>query len=268
MVNQNSDSQRFHESLSGGGSPSLPSHAFSAVPELLDRSISTTPLMTECGRVEFFSFLQGYNLSNDPQISKTIELVENAFQGLTRKNGKTPIFTGHLLPMALNLAVYKFDQIGSTLSDVKDAVLLALCHDLLEDTKVTYGQIVEASDQLTAERVRLMSAKSSQNYPGHNELAKKMARDEDYYRQVQSNPLCVAAKAFDVLHCWHTIGQIPSDRNRFLIAAEIYLSVQLEFGPYAVLERTLGTSSADKVIREIGTFLENPQYRRYFNLFD
>lgn len=115
-------------------------------------------------------------------INKAIDFMKEKHEGQLDKSGK-PYYTHRL-------KVRETFQYRNALLNDDDfwfGQVVALLHDLCEDTDVTHEELVTEFGQPVADHVNMLTRKTTESYMG-------------YIDQLKHNPICREVKKADLLH--------------------------------------------------------------------
>jgi hypothetical protein len=159
--------------------------------EAAKQAASAEPL-PHVTREELMDQLRQWNLSNSPIINPALNLIE-VYHGPQTRIGGGSMLEQHVYPVASRVLNYLGERItGEDLTAL--AVAAALCHDLIEDTSVTYRVIRDGIGSLVADLVYILTDVNK--------------RPENYFRGISRNELASIIKVMDRLNnllCAHLI---------------------------------------------------------------
>ena len=138
-------------------------------------------------------------------ITKALNLAKKAHAGQTDKAGND-YFEHHILHL--------FNAVGGYEAEPIEKAIVAILHDVVEDSEVTVEEIEREFGKTVADAVDALSkTEATQKY------------DLDYIYTVKSNPLAREVKKEDLRHNMN-LGRLPaiteSDRERVAIYEEYF----------------------------------------------
>lgn len=136
-----------------------------------------------------------------PLVKKAYEIAREAHAGQVDKAGADYI----LHPMT----------VASNVGDDENAVIVALLHDVCEDTDVTIGELAEVFPQPVIEALRAMTHDKDTPYM-------------EYVAQVKKNPIARAVKIADMEHNMD-LSRIPNPSQKDLERLEKKYKPAYEF---------------------------------------
>jgi (p)ppGpp synthase/HD superfamily hydrolase len=125
--------------------------------------------------------------------TKALNLMKNQFSGRVRKDGVTPVYA-HSLEIAAQLRTYTFPPQVSE----EDVLIVALLHDILEDTDYMSVDIQSTYGANILDAVRLLTKASDYD-------------NRIYYANILMNILAVIVKCMDRIHNLDQRARSPYD---------------------------------------------------------
>ncbi len=141
---------------------------------------------------ELISNISSYNPDEEKRVIKAYQLAESHHRGVTRKSGAP--YISHPIAVAYFLSLRKCDG---------DTICAALLHDLIEDTDVTYEQIVMEFGQTIANLVDGVTNLKKIDFSSDD--ACELANIRKIMESIRKDPRIIIIKLSDRLHNMETL---------------------------------------------------------------